>query len=437
VAASLGFAVVQLDVFVVNVAVHQIGDSLGGGTAGLQWVVGAYTLTFAATILTAGAFGDRFGARRMYCLGFAVFLAASVACGLAPGLAVLVAARAVQGVGAALLGACSLALLNHAFHEPHRRARAVALWAAGASAALSAGPVVGGLLIAAGGWRTIFFINVPIGLLALLLTRRYATETPHGDHRIDAAGQVAAVVGLTALAAGLIEGGRLGFGDRWIVVAFGVAAVALFGFVAIEARVREPMLPLTLFRHRPFAAPALLGFVINIAFYGLIFVLSLFFQRVQGATALRTGLLFVPMTAAVLVTNVLSGRVAGALGARAAILAGLAAAGAGCAGLLGVGAATPFGELVGQLVLIGAGLGLVVPPMTSALMGAVDRSRSGVASGTLSTTRQSGSVLGVAIFGSLIATRARFVSGFHTVLEISLALVGVAMLLARAIDDQD
>jgi DHA2 family methylenomycin A resistance protein-like MFS transporter len=417
------------------VAVRQIGDSLGGGTAGLQWVVGAYTLTFAATILTAGAFGDRFGARRMYCLGFGVFLVASVACGAAPGLAVLVGARAVQGVGAALLGACSLALLNHAFHEPHRRAHAVALWAAGASAALSAGPVVGGLLIAAGGWRTIFFINVPIGLVALALTRRYATETPYGDHRIDVAGQVAAIVGMTALAGALIEGGPLGFGDPWIVAAFLGAAVALAGFVAIEARVRQPMLPLALFRHRPFAAPALLGFVINIAFYGLIFVLSLYFQRVQGASALRTGLLFVPMTAAVLVTNVISGRVAAAVGARLAILAGLAAAAAGCAGLLVVGPSTPFGELVGQLILLGGGLGLVVPPMTSALMGAVDRSRSGVASGTLSTTRQSGSVLGVAIFGSLIATRARFVSGFHTALVISLALVGVAMLLARAVDD--
>jgi DHA2 family methylenomycin A resistance protein-like MFS transporter len=437
VAASLGFAVIQLDVFVVNVAVHEIGDSLGGGTAGLQWVVGAYTLAFAATILTAGALGDRFGARRMYCLGFLVFLAASVACGAAPTLVVLVAARAVQGLGAALLGACSLSLVNHTFHDPKRRAHAVGLWAAGASVALSAGPVVGGLLIAAAGWRTIFFINVPIGLVALYLTRRYTDETPYGEHRIDVAGQVAAIVGMTALAGGLIEGGSAGFGDPAIVATLAVAAVALAGFVAIEARVREPMLPLPLFRHRPFAAPAVLGFVINVAFYGLIFVFSLFFQRVQGDSALRTGLLFVPMTAAVLVTNVLSGRIAAAIGARATILIGLVSAGLGCAGLLTVESSTSFGALVVQQVLLGGGLGLVVPPMTNALMGAIDRSRSGVASGTLSTTRQSGSVLGVAIFGSLIASRTHFVAGFHAALAISLVLVGVAIVLSRAIEDPE
>jgi MFS transporter, DHA2 family, methylenomycin A resistance protein len=435
VAASLGFAVVQLDVFVVNVAVHEIGDSLGGGIAGLQWVVGAYTLTFAATILTAGAFGDRFGARRMYCLGFVLFLAASVACGAAPDLAVLVVARAAQGVGAAFLGACSLALVNHTFHEPRRRAHAVALWAAGASAALAAGPVVGGVLIAAGGWRTVFFINVPLGLFALLLTRRYAEETPFGDRRIDVPGQIAAIVGMTALAGALIEGGTVGFGDGRIVAGFVVAALAFGSFVGIEARVREPMLPLALFRHRPFAAPALLGFVVNIAVYGLIFVFSLYYQRLQGASALRAGLFFVPLSAAVLVTNVLSGRVAAAIGTRRTILAGLAGAAAGCAGLLVVERTTPFGAIVAQQVLLGAGLGLVVPPMTSALMGSVDRSRSGVASGTLSTTRQSGSVLGVAIFGSLIATRARFIAGFHAALAISIALVAVGMVLTRAIDD--
>src|SRR5437016_7924618 len=159
------------------IGVKQIGASLGGGTSALQWVVGSYTLMFAALILTAGAFGDRFGARRMYSIGFVVFVAASVACGLAPDMVFLVAARAVQGAGAALLGACSLALLNHAFHDPGERARALGLWAAGASVALSAGPIVGGVLIASVGWRSIVFINVPIGAAGLYLTRRYATET--------------------------------------------------------------------------------------------------------------------------------------------------------------------------------------------------------------------------------------------------------------------
>ena len=294
--------------------------------------------------------------------------------------------------------------------------------------------MVGGLLIAAGGWRTIFFINVPIGLVALALTRRFAAETPYGDHRIDVGGQVAAIVAMTALAAGLIEGGPLGFGDPWIVVAFVVAAAALASFVAIEAHVREPMLPLVLFRHRPFAAPALLGFVINIAFYGLIFVLSLYFQRVQGASALRTGLLFVPMTAAVLVTNVVSGRVAGVIGVRATILAGLALAAAGCAGLLVVELdAVRRARRPARAHRRRARSRRAADDERAD--GSVDRARSGVASGTLSTTRQSGSVLGVAVFGSLIASRERFVSGFHVALAISLVLVALGMVLSRAIED--
>ena len=433
VAASLGFAVIQLDVFVVNVGVKQIGASLGGGTSALQWVVGSYTLMFAALILTAGAFGDRFGARRMYSIGFVVFVAASVACGLAPDMAVLVASRAGQGAGAALLGACSLALINHAFHDPGERAKALGWWAAGASVALSAGPVAGGVLIAGVGWRSIFFINVPIGAAGFYLTRRYTTETDPGDRRIDVRGQLAAVIAMTALAGGLIEGGTAGFTSPFVIAALVIAAAALAGFLGLEARTAEPMLPLPLFRRAPFAAPALLGLVANVAFYGLIFVFSLYFQRIQGDSALRAGLAFLPLTAVVLAANVASSRIAGRIGARGTILIGLAAMAAGCAGLLVVHSATPFTALVVQQVLLGAGLGIVVPPMTNALMGSVDRSRSGIASGTLNMSRQTGSVLGVAVFGSLVAARGRFIAGFHTALVISIGLVIVGMLLASRI----
>ncbi len=176
-ATSLGFAVVQLDVSVVNVAIKPIGADLGGGVSGLQWVVGAYTLAFAALILSAGALGDRIGARRMFVAGFALFTLASAACGLAPGLGVLIAARAVQGVGAAVLVPCSLSLLNHGYRDPKARARAIGLWAAGAAVALSAGPLLGGILTSSLGWRSIFFINLPLGLAGILLTLRFASET--------------------------------------------------------------------------------------------------------------------------------------------------------------------------------------------------------------------------------------------------------------------
>lgn len=433
-AASLGFSVVQLDVFVVNVAVRQIGADLGGGTSGLQWVVSIYTLMFAALILTSGALGDRYGARRMLSAGFVVFVAASVACGLAPVMGVLIAARAVQGAGAALLGACSLALINHVFTDAGGRARAVALWAAGAAVALSAGPIIGGLLITALSWRAVFFINVPIGAAGLWLTRRYAPETTPADRGFDLRGQLAAMTAMGALAWALIEGGADGFSSLPVAVGLALAATAAVAFLWAEARSRQPMLPLPLFRRPAFAGPAFLGLLVNVAFYGLIFTFSLLYQEHDRYTPLAAGLAFLPMTAAVLAANLSSGRIAAITGTRPVLWAGLAAMAAGCAGLLGAGAGTPFTQIVGQQVLLGAGIGLLVPPMTSVLMGSVDRSRSGIASGTLNTMRQTGSVVGVAVFGSLIAAKGHFATGFHTALMISIALVLLGAALVPAIN---
>jgi DHA2 family methylenomycin A resistance protein-like MFS transporter len=432
-AASLGFSVVQLDVFVVNVAVRQIGSALGGGTSGLQWVVGIYTLMFAALILTAGALGDRFGARRMFAAGFAVFMAASLACALAPGIGVLIGARAVQGAGAALLGACSLALINHAFTDDAGRGRAVAWWAAGASAALSAGPIIGGLLIAALDWRAVFLINLPIGAAGLWLTWRHVPETPTARHSFDLGGQATAIIALGALAWALIEGGAAGFASPAVLAAFTLAAASLAAFLVIEARRRDSMLPLGLFRRPAFAAPAFLGLLVNIAFYGLIFVFSLLWQEQDGYSALRAGLAFVPMTASVLVANLVTRRLAALIGTRPVILAGLAGMAAGCAGLLLTGPGTPFAAIAGQQVLLGGGIGLLVPPMTSTIMGSVERSRSGVASGTLSAMRQAGSVLGVAVFGSLIAAGRHFSTGFHIALVIALVVIASGAALAPAL----
>jgi MFS transporter, DHA2 family, methylenomycin A resistance protein len=206
-AMSLGFGVVQLDVTIVNTALNSIGISLGGGVSQLQWVVSAYTIAFAALILTAGALGDRLGAKRIFMAGFGVFTVASVGCALAPTSLMLIAARAVQGVGAAILVPNSLSLLNHAYPEETERGRAVGLWLAGASVALTAGPPVGGVLIALIGWRSIFLVNLPIGLAGLWLTWRYAIDTPRADRKLDLPGQVAAISALGMLAAALIEGG--------------------------------------------------------------------------------------------------------------------------------------------------------------------------------------------------------------------------------------
>jgi len=423
---SLGFGVIQLDVTVVNVAVKAIGGTFGGGIAELQWVVSSYVLMFAALILPAGALGDRFGAKRVLCAGFVIFVAASMACGLAPDFAVLIAARAVQGAGAALLGSCSLALLNYTFTSPADRARAIGQWAAGASAALSGGPVIGGILIATLGWRSIFFINTPIGLAGLWLVWRYAKETPRAARRgMDLAGAVSAVIALAAFAAAVIEAGSDGFTSPWVLGGLVVSALAVAVFIRSEARTAQPVLPLSLFRHRPFVAPVSVGFLVNVCFYGLIFLFSLLFQEQQGMSALRAGLAFAPMTAAILAANLLSGRVVAAVGRAGAILAGLVSMAIGCAALLRAGPGTGYPALVGQQILLGGGLGLLVPPMTGLLLSGVDRSRSGVAAGALTAFRQAGSLLGVAIFGAL-AGGGHFFPGLHLALWTSIAILAAS-----------
>jgi MFS transporter, DHA2 family, methylenomycin A resistance protein len=393
---------IQLDVSVVNVAVKAIGESLGSGIAGLQWVVDAYTLTFAAFILSAGALGDRIGARRLLLGGFVLFTLASVLCGAAPVVSVLVAARAVQGLGAAALGASSLALLNHTFPSAGDRVRAIRTWAVGGSVAMASGPVIGGILIAAVGWRAIFFINVPVGVVGYWLAARYARETPRAVGRgLDLPGQIAAVVALTALAGAVIEGGARGFGAPLVVAGYVVAIAAGCAFVLLERRGEQVMLPLWLFRSRTFSVTAGVGLLINVAFYGLYFSLSLYLQRHDGLSPLASGLAFLPVLIGVGTANVLAGRVAGRFGARRGLVAGALLMGAGGLVLFGVLSLPPWGAIV-ALTLTGSGVGLIVPVITSALMGSVEPSRSGIASGTLNALRQTGSVLGVALFGSLI-----------------------------------
>ncbi|MGB6566852.1 MAG: MFS transporter [Xanthobacteraceae bacterium] len=422
-AMSLGYGVVQLDVTIVNTALHSIGSALGGGVSELQWVVSTYTIAFAAFILTAGALGDRLGAKKIFMAGFAVFTAASLACALAPTSGILIAARAVQGLGAAILVPNSLALLNHAYPDDKERGRAVGLWAAGASLALTAGPLVGGGLIALFGWRSIFLVNLPIGLGGLWLTWRYATDTTRTQRDLDLPGQAVAIAMLGVVAAAIIEGGRVGWSDPYVLAGFGGFIVLAALFIAQERRTRHPMLPLSLFAHRMFALTSLDGLLVNIAFYGLIFVFSLYFQQVNGWSPLATGLAFVPTMGAVLPVNLVAARIAGRIGPSATIAAGAVIAAAGCLALLGIARGTSYWAMVAQLVAMGGGLGLLVPPLTSTLLGSVEKARSGIAAGVLNSTRQTGSVLGVALFGSLIGQAHAFLFGTRVALIVSAVLL--------------
>jgi DHA2 family methylenomycin A resistance protein-like MFS transporter len=428
-ATSLGLGVVQLDITIVNTALSSIGNSLGGSVAELQWVVTAYTIAFAAFILTAGALGDRLGAKRIFIAGFAIFTLASLACALAPSAVFLIVARAVQGLAAAILVPNSLTLLNHAYTDPKARGRAVGFWAAGASIALTAGPLVGGALIALVGWRAIFLANLPIGAAGLWLAWRYAEETPRLAQRaIDLPGQIAAIAALGALAGALIEGGALGWSHPLVIAAFAAALMVGLLFVWREASTQQPMLPLSLFRHRMFALTALVGLLFNIAFYGLIFVLSLYFQKVNGWSPFATGLAFVPMMAMVLPANLVAASVSERLGAPQTIALASVVTAAGCVALLPMASGTSYWAVGAQLMVLGGGLGLLVPSLTSTLLGSVEKSRSGIAAGVLNATRQTGSVLGVALFGSLVGGANAFIAGAHASLVIS-----AAVLLAGAV----
>jgi DHA2 family methylenomycin A resistance protein-like MFS transporter len=430
-ATSLGFAVVQLDVTIVNTALNAMGRSLGGGIAPLQWVVNAYTIAFAALILSAGAFGDRNGARRVFMSGFLLFTLASLACALAPGIGALIAARAVQGAGAALLVPNSLGLLNHAYENPAARGRAVGIWAAGASLAITAGPIAGGALTDWVSWRSIFLVNLPIGACGLWLTWRWAEDTPAASNRrVDLPGQVLAMLALGLLAAAIIESGRRGLNDVLVVSAAAACLILSALFVVRERAADQPMLPLALFKSREFTVATLIGLMANIAFYGLIFVLSIYFQRAAGYSPLMTGVAFIPLMGAVLPVNLLAPRIAERIGAKAVIATGAVIACLGALALISIGPDTNYVAIVGQMIALGGGLGLLVPPMTSMLLGSVERRFSGIASGVLNSARQTGSVIGVAVFGALLSGSRNMTGGARASLLIAAALLGVSALVA-------
>lgn len=420
-AALLGFALITLDASVVNVALPSIGHAFGGGMSGLQWVVDAYTLSFAALMLSTGAFADRVGASRAYAIGITVFAVASAACGLAPDLSVLVGARVLQGVAAAVVLPASLSLVRQAYAEPAKRARAVASWAAGGSVAVALGPVAGGALIAVWDWRGIFFVNLPLGAVALVLLVR----APRSERRpapLDLPGQVAAVVMLTAATFAVIEGGATG------VVALLVAVVSGAVFVRVELRQAHPVVPLGLFRSRAVSVAVAAGAACSVAFYGVIFLFSLFFQQVQGRSALYAGLMFLPMTGLISVTNVLAGKLAGRYGARVPMVVGQVLAAVGALVLLYVDAGTPPLLVAVLLVPMALGCALTVPPLTAVMMDAVPAERAGLAAGVLNSARQVAGGLGIAVFGVLVS--GGFTEGLRESLAISAALFAVTAFLS-------
>jgi DHA2 family methylenomycin A resistance protein-like MFS transporter len=418
--AVLGFFVVTLDAFVVNVALPGIGRDLGGGITGQQWVVDGYTLMFAALLLSAGALADRIGARQAFGTGLATFVAASAACGLAPSMGVLVAARLAQGAGAALMLPASLALIRENYSDAPERSRAIALWAFGASVASSAGPVVGGFLTLLS-WRLIFVINLPVGLAALYLLARVA-RSPRRAVPFDWVGQVTAVLGIAALIYGLIEGGAAGFDAPQVLAALALAVVTLVAFLVDQARGPHPMVPLGLFRSRPVTVSVSIGFAFAVGFYGLVFLLSLYFQELRDLSSSAAGLAFLPLTAMGLFATPVAPRVAARFGPPVSMAVGQVLMATGLLGVCISAAGAPILLLSLLTLPIGLGAALTIPTMTALLVGSAPAALVGTASGVLNTSRQLGGALAVAVFGVLVAHRETFLGGMQLSLLIAVFL---------------
>jgi MFS transporter, DHA2 family, methylenomycin A resistance protein len=398
-AACLGFFVIQLDATVVNVALDAIRADLGGGLPDQQWVVASYTVALAAGMLTAGSMGDRFGSRRVCLWGLAVFALASVACAVASGVLVLVAARTLQGVGAAALLPCSLALIVQQFADPRERAHALGVWGGVSGIGMAAGPVAGGVLVATAGWRAIFLVNVPVCLAAIVMIRRWAAESPARQAGpLDIPGLLFGTSALGCLAGGIIEAGQLGWAHPLplVLVAGGVLLVPVF--VAVERRAGEPMLPVRIFASRRFSAGTGVGFLFNFCLYGSLLCLSLFLQGPRGQSAFAAGMQIFPLTVAICTGATLSGRLTARFGPRVPMLLGLAAGATG-AGLLAF--AGPPQVIEAGAVLLGF-CSFAMPAMTSVVMSGVESDRAGLGSGVLNTARQAGGALGAAVLGGLL-----------------------------------
>lgn len=389
---------------------------------GLQWVLDGYTLLFAALLLSAGSLSDRFGARQAFGAGLALFVVASVGCGLAPTVEWLILARVVQGAAAAVMMPSSMALIGQAYPDPIQRARAVALWAMGGAAASSSGPVLGGLLTLIS-WRAIFFVNVPVGAVALVLLTR-AARSPQRRAPFDWVGQVTAVLAMGGLTYGAIEAGAAGFFAPPVVGAFVVAVVAFVAFLTAQARGAHPMVPLDLFRSRTVSITSGIGFAFIVGYYGLPFVISLYLQQVRGLSPLATGAVFLPMMLIGAVLTPFSARAAERVGARTLITAGLVLMALGLAVLAFLPPSAPVWALSAGMLVVGLAGPLTMPPVMAALLNSVPEYRAGTASGVFNTSRQIGGALAIAVFGALLADQSTFLQGLQTSL-LTAALVAV------------
>lgn len=432
-AVFLGTFMSLLDVSVVNVALPDMRVDLGAGFSTVQWVVDSYTLCLSALILSGGSLADRYGRKRLYLGGLAVFTVGSLVCALAPDATALILGRIVQGVGAAAVAPGALSLLVQGFPARRQQARMIGLWGACVALAVVVGPLVGGVLTDAFGWPSIFLINLPLGAIALVAGWRGIRESADPAHAgADPAGQVLAVGWLAALTYAVLEAGHLGWGSPLILSLLGVAAVLLAAFVVVERKVAKPMLPGALFTRPRFTVVTFSSFVLGFGAYGSFYLLSLFLQQVQGASPALTGVQFLPYSLGIAAGSVLGGRIGG----DRLMIVGYTMIGAGLLSLLVIAPGTAY-PLTGVLfAVLGVGMGFAITTTNSAGVGAVGRERSGTAAAILNAARQTGTALGIAALGAIVNAHLgggddpnAFTAGLH----VSLGLAGGLTLVAAAL----
>jgi EmrB/QacA subfamily drug resistance transporter len=429
----MSILMVGLDVTILIVALPSIQDEFGASVTGAQWTIDAYTLVIASLLMLAGSTGDRIGRRRTFQIGLLSFTVGSLLCSLAPSLGWLIAFRMVQAIGGSMLNPVAMAIVTNVFTDPRDRARAIGWWGGVAGVSIASGPLLGGLLVQAVGWRSVFWVNVPVGLAAIALTARFVPESrAPRPRRLDPVGQLLMIGTLAPLVFGIIEAPGHGWGSALILACFAAALASGVALVAYESRHPEPLIDLRFFRSPPFSGAAVVSVCTFVSLGGFLFLNTLYLQDVRGYSALHTGVALIPMAALMMVFSPLSGKLIARAGPRPSLLlGGSAVIAAGLVSALPAGEPSDLRLFLGY-ALLGTGLGWLNAAITNTAVSGMPREQAGVAAGVASTTRQLGSALGVAIIGSVIAEHVAQVgpgSEFTQAARISWGIIGLCGLI--------
>ncbi len=415
----MSLLVVGIDTTIVNVALPSINRDLHASLAGLQWIVDAYTLVLGSFLMLGGSTADRLGRRRVFQTGLITFVTGSALCAAAPSLGVLIAARAFQALGGAMLNPVALSIVRNVFHDPRERARAVGVWSGVFGVSLGLGPVLGGVLVTTAGWRYVFLVNLPVGLLAVLLTAIYVPES-RAEHprRLDPVGQLLVILGLATATFAIIEGQAFGWTSPVIIALFAVAAAAFAVLVPYELRRDQPLLEVRFFRSMPFSGASLSAIFAFAAYGSFLFLNTLYLQDARGFSALTAGLFTLPLALFTMVLAPVTGRVIAAIGARRPLLLAALALGLGALLMTGLTPRTPVWLLFAAYVIFGTGLGLVNPPITNTAISGMPPAQAGVAAAIAASSRQVGATVGIALVGAIVSVNGsvfgpRFAAASH------------------------